>query len=282
MLDSNTERTLVGAILPKEVAHINGIRSIAFQDNQYLLSSAAITFSVLGDFFIKSTGKINLHYMWESFPLITLNKEIIVRVLALSSLSIYYSELWEENFKENFKIDTWTKREEQRLNHKFFDSLTSNWQRHVALRSDYERRQALVELDVLVARELALTLEELKIIYRIQFPIMQNNENETFYDINGRIIFSPRSNKFTVPRKADKKATPYKIVIEGKETIEKPLGWEDIKDMQSGEIHRTIMDDTMPSGPIERTIIYIAPFAKCDREKDYEIAWAEFERRSIK
>jgi hypothetical protein len=50
--------------------------------------------------------------------------------------------------------------------------------------------------------------------------------------------------------------------------------------MQEGEIHQLITDDTMPGGPYERTIIYKAPFAKCDREEDYEVAWREFERRS--
>ena len=32
-------------------------------------------------------------------------------------------------------------------------------------------------------------------------------------------------------------------------------------------------------GPIERTIEYIAPFDRCDREKDYEEVWANFEKR---
>jgi len=72
-----------------------------------------------------------------------------------------------------------------------------------------------------------------------------------------------------------------KVIIDGKETEEKPLGWEDIKEMQKGEIHRTIQDDTMPNGPIERTIIYKALFAKCDREKDYEVVWVEFEKRGV-
>ena len=51
--------------------------------------------------------------------------------------------------------------------------------------------------------------------------------------------------------------------------------------MQEGEIHQPITDDTLPNGPYERTIIYKAPFAKCDREEDYEVAWREFERRKI-
>ena len=49
--------------------------------------------------------------------------------------------------------------------------------------------------------------------------------------------------------------------------------------MTSGTVERTIMDDTLPGGPIERTITYLAPFDRCDREKDYETVWAEFERR---
>ena len=39
------------------------------------------------------------------------------------------------------------------------------------------------------------------------------------------------------------------------------------------------MDDTLPGGPRERAITYVAPFDKCDREADYETAWAELERR---
>jgi hypothetical protein len=278
MLDSNTERTLVGTIIPKKVAHINGIRSIAFSNYNYLISFSAICFSIIGDFYIKSTGKINLHYMWEVFPLINLSIEIKSRVLALNSLTVYYAELWEEQFDEEFKNDSWSKPNDPRLNHNFFKNLTPNWQRNLALRTDYERRQALVEIDVLVALELGLTLEELKNIYNIQFPILQNREVDTFYDLNGRIIFSTISNIYTLPRKANKNDIPCKIVIND-EVEEKPLGWEDIIDMEEGEIHRTIIDDTTPNGPLIRTIIYKAPFAKCDREKDYEIAWEYFEKQ---
>ena len=57
------------------------------------------------------------------------------------------------------------------------------------------------------------------------------------------------------------------------------LGWEDIKNLKSGTVTKTYMDDTMPNGPHERTIEYIAPFDKCNREDDYNTVWAEFERR---
>jgi len=44
-------------------------------------------------------------------------------------------------------------------------------------------------------------------------------------------------------------------------------------------VKQKVMDDTLPGGPKERTIVYEAPFDKCSREEDYRIVWKEFERR---
>jgi hypothetical protein len=49
--------------------------------------------------------------------------------------------------------------------------------------------------------------------------------------------------------------------------------------MQSGMVEQTVMDDTLPGGPYEKTIVYEAPFDRCNREEEYEVVWAEFERR---
>ena len=42
------------------------------------------------------------------------------------------------------------------------------------------------------------------------------------------------------------------------------------------------MDDTLPGGPTQRTITYVAPFDRCNPEADYETAWAVFAKRRDK
>jgi hypothetical protein len=203
--------------------------------------------------------------------------------------------LWEKCWKNEFTIYRWTKVDE-RLDSQFFERLTSTWQWNSALRSDYARRHALVEIDVLTSMALKLTLDELQTIYRVQFPVMRQYEADTWYDRTGRIIFTSSKGLSGVglDRKFNKKnafVTGIKDVVYidrvsglGSETqphteSDIQLGWEDIKNLESGIVTKTFMDDTMPNGPHERTIEYHAPFDKCNREDDYNTVWAEFERR---
>ena len=178
--------------------------------------------------------------------------------MSLNCLSKHYLDLWQECWRQEFQSDSWTKTD-PRLPNSFFHNLTPTWNRNCALRTDYARRQALVEIDVLVAMALKLSLEELQTIYRVQFPVMRQYEADTWYDQNGRIIFT---NSKGLPGVG----------------FSRPE-WEDIKELQTGTVERTVQDDTLPSGPVERTITYHAPFDRCDREQDYATVWAEFARR---
>jgi len=57
------------------------------------------------------------------------------------------------------------------------------------------------------------------------------------------------------------------------------IGWEDVQTLDHAIIERTIQDDTVPNGPIERVIQYVAPFDLCSREQDYQTVWQHFEQR---
>ncbi len=260
MLNQSGERTLIPAIIPPMTGHIDAIFEMSLEKLSFF---AGLLASLPYDFFIKITGKSCARYdVAKNFPLpkTRFEENIIVRALLLNCLSKYYSDLWKSEYKETFNSDSWAKAD-CRLQTKRFSGLSATWSWDTPLRTDYERRQALVEIDVLTAKALGMTLDQLKTIYRIQFPVLQQYEADTWYDTNGRIVFT--TNRSLTGVGFDRKE------------------WEsDIKGAPVGKkFFRTITDDTQPGGPIQRTIEYVAPFDKCDREQDYETAWRFFEAK---
>ena len=289
MMDPSSERTLTTAIMSQGPAHIHGCVSIVFRNQEDLLKAGAFTCSIIADFFIKATGVANFgQSQLRSMPRLGTNLDrIYARYLALNVLTNHYADLWQSNWQDNFRQQHWATREPiAALPQDFFANLTPEWQRHNALRTDYARRQALVEIDVLVAQALGLTLEELLTIYRVQFPVMRQYEAETYYDQTGRIVFTPSKGLVGVglPRKASKKelseGTFYCIDTPERREDDIALGWEDIQHLQEGSVYKTYIDDTLPGGPMERTVEYKAPFFRPDREADYRVAWEIFQQHT--
>jgi len=282
MLAPSGERTLIGCIIPKGVAHINGAQSTAFADSKHLVFASLFSSTLVADFYIKSTGRANLHLTWEQFPLVALPVGATVRGLSLNCVTTFYEALWSECWDREFVLESWTSAD-ARLTHGFFAALTPTWSRRVGLRSEFDRRQALLENDVLVAMALGLTLDELLTMYRVQFPVMRDYERDTWYDAHGRIVFTNSKGLVGVglPRKASRTDRECNIEYPDGRTAVKRVGWEDVRDVPDGtRIRRPVLDDTLPGGPFERIVEYVAPFGTADREHDYAVAWAEFERRA--
>lgn len=281
MLSQSGERTLISALVPKNIGHMNGVRSYIFRNVDNLIAQASLTFSLPMDFLVKSTGKANLHQMLDEFPILNnCRTELKIRTLSLSCLTNHYSELWEMGWCKEFNKDTWTSF--TLLNNNFFENLTSNWSVNIALRTDFARRQALLEIDVLVAMELGMTLQELLTIYRVQFPVMQQYERETYYDQSGRIVFTPSKGLVGVglARNAGPRDPAVEIEYPCGKKESKPLGWTEAQKLPDGtKIHRTILDDTQPGGPVERVITYTSPWYLPNREEDYKQAWDVFTAR---
>lgn len=255
---STGERTLTTAILPPKTSHVNGVISVAFKNKTDLIEFSALSASIPYDFYIKSLGKSNLYdETIQMFPLGISDKfkpALFVRTLQLNSLNKYYAPLWEESYEQAFTEEQWSISDD-RL--KPFASLTPQWNRNTPLRNYFERRMALVEIDVITAMALNLSLEELILMYNIQFPVLQQNEDDTWYDTKGNIVFT--CSKGLIGVGLDRG------------------DWDKIKDKKAGETYEhTITKSELYQG---EKVTYYAPFTKCDRVEDYKRAWAHFEQR---
>ena len=260
-LNQSGERTLITTVIPPNCSHINTVTSLSFTSHKDLVQFCSFTQSLACDFLVKSTGKGD-HYStaYDSFPYIPNNKSLSIRTLALNCLTTHYADLWTGCWDESFRNEPWLG-DDPRLDPGFWRNLTPEWSRHCALRTDFSRRWALVELDVLVARELGLTLEELQTIYRVQFSVLRQNEADTYYDQRGRIVFTASKG---LPGVGFSRAE-----------------WNAIKGKQSGTVTRTITDTTLPTGPVERTLEYTAPFTLQNRETDYATVWAKLDAQNV-
>ncbi|MFS2162481.1 Eco57I restriction-modification methylase domain-containing protein [Variovorax sp. Varisp62] len=284
------ERSVRPVLLPPGFAHIDGVFSIVMKDSRELVPAAGYWASLPFDFFVRVSGKKDFRDATASLmPLLPGTPALAVRTLALNCLTTHSAPLWASEWQAAFQGERWAAAD-PRLSATFFAQLTPHWQRHNALRTDYARRQALVEIDVLAAQALGLTLDELLTIYRVQFPVMRQYERDTWYDVRGRIVFTASKGLVGVglPRKAGRNDAPCTVHYPDGRTETRRLGWDDLLPGADGQprvpdgtvVTRTVRDSTQPSPPQDRQIQYIAPYALADREADYRVAWAHFAVRA--
>lgn len=256
---ANSERTLIGAILPKNCSHIYTIDSVAFRDNRLMTELAGLGASIVLDFYIKAMGVSHVSpSRIQKFPLGIEEKylkELLPRTLSLNCLTIHYKELWEEIYNESFKECQWSQGDKRLKN---FNTLTHSWKKKNALTNYYERHLALEEIDVIVAMALGLSLKDLEMIYRIQFPVLQQNEEGTWYDQTGNIVFTCSRGLIGVG-------------------VER-TAWENIKNQKEGETYVHTIDPAKSELYGGQQVTYYAPYTKCDRIEDYRRAWAHFEK----
>lgn len=269
MLNLTGEHSLICAVLRSKSAHIHGVISISFLDRYDTVDMAALCASIVMDFYIKTVGSSNLQgSRMQSFPLGVDSKyqsAMYSRTLLLNCLTVHYADLWQSCWRPEYAQEEWSL-SDPRL--KPFTGLTEEWTCDTPLRNYFERRQALVEIDVLAAMALGLSLKDLELIYTIQFPVLQQNENDTWYDAKGNIVF----------------------------TCSKGLNGVGCERKEWESIRGNLSEDSMTYEGTEATYIhtidpkksemyggeqvtYYAPYTKCDRIADYRRAWAFFENR---
>lgn len=169
-------------------------------------------------------------------------------------MTIEYAEIWERLHQARFGDDAWTA--------PFYAHLTpigapsKSWEMSLPLRSDFERRAALVEIDALAALMLGLTADHLALIFRAQFPVLRKYEYSMYFDSRGRKVAKDHQASGVDQQKDDFKLL--QAYLEG----------EDSGDLLSR--YDPFPPDDAHSDPW---------FYKPDREAEMRAAYADFEQR---
>lgn len=201
MADSATVRTLHAAIVPPGPCHVHGVLTSDVATHTDLAITAGFWSSLPVDFFIKTAGVSELNQgVIRRLPHALnhpLEPQLILRTLRLNCLVRPYAPLWEDLYDAAWKQDSWVPGIGVAYTERAaLGEVDQKWEWTTPLRRAADRRQALIEIDAIVAIMLGITVEELLTIYRTQFPVLQKYEREALYDATGRQLPTKRATEY--------------------------------------------------------------------------------------
>ena len=131
------------------------------------------------------------------------------------------------------------------------------------LRSEYDRRAALVEIDALAAIMLGITAEQLCAIYRAQFGVLRKYEYRMFFDAQGSKIAKETHARGWKQLQGDYELAEqwYRDYEEGRDNA-----------LDSAAI-------PVPDLPAQLRDRYCAPLIRPDREAEMTAAYKDFAAR---
>ncbi|MGY5014734.1 class I SAM-dependent DNA methyltransferase [Streptomyces sp. 900105755] len=251
MVPPSNERSLFAALIPPGPSHIFTILSMSMSSRKLLALTAGFWASLPLDYILRITGRKHLQpsdamkmpVPAEHHPL---SFPLLLRSLRLNALTRDYAPLWEELFHPSWPgYEEWANPVWPTLR-PLASHLTQKWQYDTPLRTELERRAALVELDALVSVWLGITADQLAAIYKGRYAVLDEYESNMFFDANGRKI----AKAFHAQGVGQEKETYRSLIahLEDPESTPPPAGYE-------------------------------APFYKTDREAEMRAAHAHFQAR---
>ncbi|MHA6802322.1 Eco57I restriction-modification methylase domain-containing protein [Salinifilum ghardaiensis] len=253
MTQPGLERSLTGTLLPPGPAHVHTVHSLAATTQRQTALINVLCSSLPLDYLVKVSGKSDISdELINRFPAPLKHPAVpwlLLRTLRLNCLTREYAPLWEELYESGFATDSWTPA---------FDDWPElgvtqrEWSWETPLRSEFERRAALVEIDALVALMLGLTVDQLCLMYRGQFAVLRKYEHNMYFDNLGRTIAKEHHAHGVKQRKDD-----FKL-------LQAYLAGEDCGDLL--ERYELPVDEERPA-------------IRADREAEMRAAHEEFQRR---
>lgn len=238
MVDSATVRTFHSALIPPGPTHIHGLQVLSAASNLETVLAAGMASSIVVDFMFKVMGLTNLSRETVAkvpFPNTQVFRaHVALRTLRLNCLVRPYASLWSELFDNSWLGDSWV----PHIGVDYIDrtplgAVDKNWEWATPLRLAADRRQALVEIDAIIAIMLGITAEELLTIYRTQFPVLQKYERDALYDANGRQLPGKLASEYR--KKGGLKADD--LTVDGVTYVEPFVGVNRERDMELAHKH---------------------------------------------
>ncbi|WP_314613506.1 class I SAM-dependent DNA methyltransferase [Streptomyces stackebrandtii] len=251
MIDFDGNRSLFAALIPPGPAHVDAVNSMALKENRLTALNAGFWASLPLDYLLRITGRRHLRAadarkMPAPDPKHPLASALLLRSLRLNALTNAYAPLWEELFDPRWAAyEDWANPEWRELA-PLATGLKPTWEYFTPLRTEYERRAALVELDALVSVWLGITADQLVALYRSRYPVLSDFELAMWFDSKGRKIAANHNTYGHGQTKQD--YLDLLAHLENPDTAPSPSG-------------------------------YVAPFYKADREAEMRAAHAHFQAR---
>ncbi|MGW2782301.1 Eco57I restriction-modification methylase domain-containing protein [Streptomyces populi] len=249
---SNTERSLFAALIPPGPAHVHMMHSAVLDSSRETALTAGFWASLPLDYFLRATGRSDLQKgEAEVMPAPTaghpLEGALLLRTLRLNCQTNAYAPLWQDLYDPAWEQDTWAASkiwpESTPL---LAEGVGRAWTRDTPLRTEFARRAALVEIDALVAVWLGISADELVAMYDARFPVLQQYEENMWFDATGRrIAKAHQQHGYGQSKDAWKKLSSHEAFPE---------------------------EYTLPDG-------YTDPLYRAHRKKEMKAAHAEFTRR---
>ncbi|MET8125886.1 class I SAM-dependent DNA methyltransferase [Streptomyces sp. NPDC005065] len=251
MIPLSNERSLFAAIIPPGPAHVNGVHSMAFEDNKTTALNAGFWAGLPLDYLLRVIGRGHLQIgdapkMPAPVPDHPLAHPLLLRTLRLNALTNAYASLWEELFDLTWPgYEDWANPNWPNIK-PLAGHLNPTWEYGTPLRTEYERRAALIEIDALVSVWLGITADQLVAIYKSRYPVLSDYESQMYFDAKGHKI---AANHYTFGYGQSK---------------------QDYLDLLA---HLEDPDTSPPPAG------YTAPFYKADREAEMRAAHGHFQAR---
>ncbi|MFD7946868.1 Eco57I restriction-modification methylase domain-containing protein [Streptomyces sp. NPDC059744] len=249
---SNTERSLFAALVPPGPAHIHMVHSMSLASERETTLTAGFWAALPLDYFLRATGRSDLQVgeaqtMPAPTPEHPLSAALLLRTLRLNAQTDAYARLWFKLYENSWQQEAWAAASEwPPMTASLAQGVTAKWTPATPLRAEFARRAALVEMDALVAVWLGISADELVAMYQARFPVLQQYEENMWFDATGRRITKAHQvHGYGQPKDAWKQLSSHE-----------DFPWA----------------GTVPEG-------YTGPLYRADRKREMRAAHAEFTRR---